>query len=195
MRIRHDSAMRESLKKIKFCVLTVFSFSFFSAVGGCVQMQISQNADYDDMKRYYAAVTCGAGQPALMDVCENTSYIMYRDFDDNKHRVSDEDTERLLYIYSKAKRLPVKDFVTWYKAETRGKHPTRQYDYIAAGNEFYCYKEDGTKIGSLSAKGSEFIEESRVEEYLQSEILTGQMSLPDELLQELHNIGNKYQNL
>ena len=121
---------------------------------------------------------------------------MYRDFDGNSHRVSDEDTERLLYIYSKAKYLPVKDFVTWYKAETRGKHPTcRGYDYIAAGNEFDCYKEDGTKIGCMSAKGSLFIEESRVEEYLQSEILTGQMSLPDELLQELHNIGNKYQNL
>ena len=196
MRIRYDSAMRESLKKIKFCVLTVFSFSFFSAVGGCVQMQISQNEDYDDMKRYYALLASKADQPALMRVRQNTSYIMYRDFDGNSHRVSDEDTERLLYIFSKAKRLPVKDFVTWYKAETRGKHPTcRGYDYIAAGNEFDCYKEDGTKIGCMSAKGSLFIEESRVEEYLQSEILTGQMSLPDELLQELHNIGNKYQNL
>ena len=173
--------------------MVALSFFIISA-GGCVQWQISQNADYDDMKRYYAAVTCDPGQPALMDMCENTSYIMYRDFDDNKHRVSDEDTERLLYIYSKAKRLPVKDFVTWYKAETRGKHPTRQYAYIVAGNEFYCYKEDGTKIGTMSAKGSLFIEESRVEEYLQSEILTGQMSLPDELLQELHNIGNKYSN-
>ena len=173
--------------------MVALSFFIISA-GGCVQWQISQNADYDDMKRYYSVLASKADQPALMRVRQNTSYIMYIDADDNKHRVSDVDTERLLYIFSKAKRLPVKDFVTWYKAETRGKHPTREYAYIAAGNEFYCYKEDGTKIGSLSAKGSEFIEESRVEEYLQSEILTGQMSLPDELLQELHNIGNKYSN-
>lgn len=192
MRIRYDSAMCESLKKIKFCVLTVFSFSFF---GGCVQMQISQNADYDDMKRYYAAVMSRpVGQPALINVVQNTSYIMFIDADGNSHRVSDKDTERLIYIFSKAKVLPVKDFITWYKAETRGKHPTREYSYIAVGNEFVCYKEDGTKIGTLAARRG-FIEESRVEEYLQSEILTGQRSLPDALLRELHNISNKYQKL
>lgn len=187
--------MRDNLKKIKFCVLSVFLFSFLTAVGGCVQMQISQNEDYYDMRNRHENMSRLANTPAFTEICKDTSYIIYRYADGNQYRVSEEDTKRLLYILSKATYLPSKDFVAWYLAEKttfQNYENAREYSYTASNNKFLFYKGDDTCITSLAIESCGIIEESKIEEYLQSETLTGQISLPDILLDELYDIRSKY---
>lgn len=165
-----------------FCILLI------TCGAGCTQMQLYLEEDYTEMRELYDVVAGRANQNLTGDFL-SASYIIYSDSDGNKRRLSDSDTERILYILGQAKYLPKKDFRLWYEAETLFRRRNVSFDKYC---EYTFYSQDGEKLFTPSIWEFGIIPESEIDEYLISPTSHVNLYLPDILYKELKEIKDKY---
>lgn len=152
-------------------------------------MQLYLEEDYTEMRELYAFEVGRANQNLTGDFL-SASYIIYSDSDGNKRRLSDSDTERILYILGQAKYLPKKDFRLWYEAETLFRRTNISFDKYC---DYDFYSQDGKELyDANSIWGFGIIPESEIDEYLISPTMHVEVYLPDILYKELKEITDKY---
>lgn len=180
---------KSSFKYPTFRSMLFFCILLITCGAGCTQMQLYLEEDYTEMRELYAFEVGRANQNLTGDFL-SASYIIYSDSDGNKRRLSDSDTERILYILGQAKYLPKKDFRLWYEAETLFRRMNISFDKYC---EYNFYSQDGKELyGANSIWRLGIIRESRIDEYLISPTSRADLYLPDILYKELKEITDKY---
>lgn len=179
-----------SLKiKVCSCFLPIF---FITA---CTQWQIQQHYAYKDLKSIYKIEKAEAKKflSSLSNI-KQTSYIIYKDSKGRNIKLSNHDAKRMIYILSRLEPLPKKNFIKWFYAAERSLSIRPYYiDTTPFSICKYCFYRDNSElITSFCFDYLCVIEESRINEYLQSEELEANFSLPDKLEEELYLIHRKY---
>lgn len=179
---------KSSFKYPTFRSMLFFCILLITCGAGCTQMQLYLEEDYTEMRELYDVVAGRANLNLTGDFL-SASYIIYSDSDGNKRRLSDSDTERILYILGQAKYLPKKDFRLWYEAETLFRRMNVSFDKYY---EYDFYSQDGKELFTPSIWELGIIPESEIDEYLISPTSHVNLYLPDILYKELKEINDKY---
>lgn len=179
---------KSSFKYPTFRSMLFFCILLITCGAGCTQMQLYLEEDYTEMRELYDVEVGRANQNFTGDFL-SASYIIYSDSDGNKRRLSDSDTERILYILGQAKYLPKKDFRLWYEAETLFRRTNISFDKYY---EYAFYSQDGEELFTTSIWWLGIIPESEIDEYLISPTRRPDLYLPDILYKELEEITDKY---
>lgn len=179
---------KSSFKYPTFRSMLFFCILLITCGAGCTQMQLYLEEDYTEMRELYDVVAGRANLNLTGDFL-SASYIIYSDSDGNKRRLSDSDTERILYILGQAKYLPKKDFRLWYEAETLFRRTNISFDKYC---DYDFYSQDGKELFTPSIWDLGIIPESEIDEYLISPTGCPDLYLPDILYKELKEITDKY---